>query len=77
MKKNNYLLNVDKQRAILGIMNVNEYNKPINYILILTRYYIYKCCINNKQLNLLAWIHEVKFFIQIEKNDCYYNGSLP
>ena len=66
-EKNNYLLNVDKQRAILGIMNVNEYNKPINYILILTRYYIYKCRINNKQLNLLAWIHEVKFFIQIEK----------
>lgn len=66
-EKNNYLLNVDKQRAILGIMNVNEYNKPINYILILTRYYIYKCRINDKQLNLLAWIHEVKFFIQIEK----------
>ena len=46
-------------------------------ILILTRYYIYKCRINNKQLNLLAWIHEVKFFIQIEKmiaikTDRYY-----
>ena len=71
MRKKNYLLNVDKQRAILGIMNVNEYNKSINYILFLTRYYIYKCRINNKQLNLLAWIHEVKFFIQIKKNDCF------
>ena len=45
-ERNNYLLNIDMQRAILGVTNVTENNKPINYILILTRYYIYKYRIN-------------------------------
>lgn len=61
-EKNNYLLNVDKHRAILGIENITLYNKPINYILILTRYYIYKCRIKNEHLNLIAWRKEVKSF---------------
>ena len=39
-ERSNYLLNIDMQRAILGITNVTENNKSINYILILTRYYI-------------------------------------
>ena len=49
------LVNIDKKRAIFGICNQNEYNKPINYILILSRFYA-------------AWVKLIKFFIHIEKN---------
>ena len=60
-------MNTDKKRAIFGICNQNEYNLPINCILILSRFYIYKCRINNKELNIAAWTKEMKFFIHIEK----------
>ena len=66
-EKSNYLLNIDMQRAILGITNVTENNKSINYILILTRYYIYKCRINGNRPSIAEWIKEVTFFIHIEK----------
>ena len=66
-KKNQYLVNIDKKRAIFGICNQNEFNKPINYILILTRFYIYKCRINNKELNIATWVKEMNFFLHIEK----------
>ena len=56
-----------KKRAIYCICNQNEFNKPINYILILTRFYIYKCRINNKELNIATWVKEMKFFLHIEK----------
>ena len=49
-----FSLNIDKQTAIFGITFNRHFNKPINYILIITRYYIYKCRINNKRLNLLT-----------------------
>ena len=62
-KKNQYLVNIDKKRAIFGICNQNEFN----YILILTRFYIYKCRIINKELNIATWIKEMKFFLHIEK----------
>ena len=66
-EKNQYLVNIDKKRTIFGICNQNEYNKPINYVLNLTRFYIYKCRINNKKLNIAAWAKEIKYFIHIEK----------
>ena len=66
-KKNQYLVNIDTKRVIFGICNQNEFNEPINYILILTRFYIYKCPINIKELNIAAWVKEIKFFLYIEK----------
>ena len=66
-ERRNYLLNIDMQRAILGITNVTENNKPINYILILTRYYIYKCRLNGNRPSITEWIKEVTFFIRVEK----------
>ena len=66
-EKKQCLVNIDKKRAIFGICNQNEFNKPINYILILTRFYIYKCRINNKELNIATWVKEMKFFLHIEK----------
>ena len=66
-EKNQYLVNIDKKRALFGICNQSEFSKPINYILILTRFYIYKCRINNKGLNIAEWVKELKFFIHIEK----------
>ena len=61
-EKNQYLVNIDKRRAIF-ICNQNEFNKPINYILILTRFNIYKCRINNKELNIALWVKEMKSYI--------------
>ena len=66
-EKNLYLVNIDKKRALFGICNQSEFSKHINYILILTRLYIYKCRINNKGLNIAEWVKELKFFIHIEK----------
>ena len=66
-KKNQYLVNIDTKRVIFSICNQNEFNEPINYILILTRFYIYKCPINIKELNIAAWVKEIKFFLYIEK----------
>ena len=39
----------------------------MNYILILTKYYIYKCRIQNKQLNIKIWQNEVKVYLLLEK----------
>ena len=39
--KNDYLINIDKVRAIFGIPNNSKLNIPINYLLTVTRYYIY------------------------------------
>ena len=66
-KRIQFSLNIDKQTAIFGITFNRHFNKPINYILIITRYYIYKCRINNKRLNLLAWRKEVNQYLSIEK----------
>ena len=53
-EKNNYFL-------------LYELIQDLPYILILTRFYIYKCRINNKGLNIAEWVKELKFFIHIEK----------
>ena len=66
-EKNQYLVNIDKKRALFGICSQSEFSKPINYVLILTRFYIYKWRINNKGLNIAEWVKELKFFIHIEK----------
>ena len=39
--KNNYLINVDRKRAIIGIVCNKSYNKLIKYMLIFIRYYIH------------------------------------
>ena len=60
LEKNNYMLNVDKYRAIFGIPNTSWAMIPINYILIVTRHYIYKCRISSSNLNHLSWANYVK-----------------
>ena len=61
-------MNIDKKRVNFRICYQNEYNKLIiDYILILKRLYIYKCRINNKELNIAAGAKYIKFFINIEK----------
>lgn len=74
-EKIQFSLNIDKQTAIFGITFNVRFNKPMNYILILTRYYIYKCRINNKPLNLLTWRTEVSQFLTIEKMIAIKNGQ--
>ena len=67
LEKNNYMLNVDKYRAIFGIPNTSLAMIPINYILIVTRHYIYKCRISSSNLNLLSWANYVKKILELEK----------
>ena len=66
-EKNQYLVSIDKKRALFGICNQSEFSKTISFILILTRFYIYKCRINTKGSNIAEWVKELKFFIRIEK----------
>ena len=70
-----FSLNINKQTALFGITYNVIANKSINYILILTRYYIYKCRINNKQLSLQVWRKEVKQFLNIEKYIAIKNSN--
>ena len=67
LEKNNYMLNVDKYRAIFGIPNTSLAMIPINYILIVTRHYIYKCRISSSNLNHLSWANYVKKILELEK----------
>lgn len=66
-EKSDYIIIADELSCIFGLFRTEFYNITINYILILTRYYIYKCKIKNKKLNMKTWKHEVKNFIMIEK----------
>lgn len=70
-----FSLNINKQTALFGITYNVIANKSINYILILTCYYIYKCRINNKQLSLQVWRKEVKQFLNIEKYIAIKNSN--
>lgn len=63
----NYSLIIHKHSAIFGITLNKVFNKPVNYMLMLTKYYIYKCRIHNKPLILKLWQLEVKNFIVTEK----------
>lgn len=66
--KGDYMLNINKYRAIFGMPQTNLFIRPINYILILTRYYIYKCKMKNTNLDIRIWENDVKQFIAIEKS---------
>ena len=65
--KNDYLINIDKVRAIFGIPNNSKLNIPINYILTVTRYYIYNCKLNNNNLTITGWQTFVKQYLEVEK----------
>lgn len=53
--------------VFFGISYNQECNKPFNYIIILTKYYIYKCRINKKPLNFNIWKFEIKNALVTEK----------
>ena len=74
--KCNYLINIDKVKAIFGILNSNEWFRPLNYILILTRFFIYKCRIKNKQPNITGWKNEVKTLIMTVKMIAIKNSRI-
>ena len=46
---------------------VNVLNIPVNYLLIVTRHYIYNCKLSNKNLSITGWQNYVKQYIQVEK----------
>ena len=74
--QNNYLINIDKVRAIFGILNASKIYIPVNYILTVTRYYIYNCKLNENNLTILGWQRFVKQYLEVEKmiaikNDTY------
>ena len=65
--KNDYLINIDKVRAIFVIPNNSKLNIPINYILTVTRYYIYNYKLNNNNLTITGWQTFVKQYLEVEK----------
>ena len=65
--KSYYMVNVNKYRAIMGIPNTSAAMQPINYILILTRHYIYTCRINSSNLNIQTWKNYMNKFLETEK----------
>ena len=73
--KTEFMININKQKAIFGIEQIKPPIRPINYILIVSRYYIYKCRISNKNLNLNAWKSTVKQFLEIEKLKAIKNNK--
>lgn len=79
-EKSEFVVAIIMYNAIFGITFNQDFNKPINYIIILTKYYIYKCRINNKQLNFAVWKNEVKNSFLLNKtiaikNNCFENFS--
>ena len=68
-EKCNYMINVEKKkRALLRIICYKTINNALNYILILSKYHIYKCRIKkNKYLNIVTWKNELKSFLELEK----------
>ena len=65
--KCHYMVNFNKHRAIFGIPSTSAAMQPLNYILILTRHYIYTCQINSSNLNIPAWKNYVNKFLETEK----------
>ena len=59
--------NIDTLRAIFGIPHTSKINIPVNYLLIVTRHYIYSCKLSNKKLSITGWQNYVKQYIQVEK----------
>lgn len=66
-EKTNHMINIDKHRAIFGIPNTLRAMQPINYILILTRYYIYTCRVNSSNPVFVNWKNTVNKFLETEK----------
>ena len=74
--KNNYSINIDRTRAIFGIQNISKNYIPLNYLLTVTRYYIYVCKLNENNPTIPGWQSFVKQYLEVEKiiaikNDTY------
>ena len=61
------MINIDRQRAIFGISNNSAAMLPVNYVLLITRHYIYRCNIISTGFNLSSSENNVKQFLEIEK----------
>ena len=73
--KSDYIFIMHKHAAFFGITFDVALYMPINYILILTKYYIYKCRIQNKQPNIKIWQNEVKDYLFLEKMIAIKNNT--
>ena len=73
--KSDYIFIMHKHAAFFGITFDVALYMPINYILILTKYYIHKCRIQNKQPNIKIWQNEVKDYLFLEKMIAIKNNT--
>ena len=73
--KSDYIFIMHKHAAFSGITFDVALYMPIYYILILTKYYIYKCRIQNKQPNIKIWQNEVKDYSFLEKMIAIKNNT--
>ena len=65
--KTDYFINKDKVRAIFGIPNISKPSIPVNYLLTVTRYYIYNCKLNENNLTIPGWQVFIKQYLEVEK----------
>ena len=65
--KTDYFINIDKVRAIFGIPNISKPSIPVNYLLTVTRYYIYNCKLNENNLTIPGWQVFIKQYLEVEK----------
>lgn len=66
MKINKYI-NIYRESAIFGLTNKKEIYVPQNFLLLTTRYYIYKCRIDKRIPDLDSWKTSLKYQFEIEK----------
>ena len=65
--KTDYFITIDKVRAIFGIPNISKPSIPVNYLLTVTRYYIYNCKLNENNLTIPGWQVFIKQYLEVEK----------
>ena len=65
--KTNYFINFNVKMIIFGT-NTRYHYKPLNNIIIILKYFIYKCKMQNVSLNLDNLILELKSQIKIERS---------
>ena len=71
--KSDYIFIMHKRAAFFGITFDAALYMPVNYILILAKYYIYKCRIQKN--NIKIWQNEVKDYLFLEKMIAIKNNT--
>ena len=76
IRTKNIQTNIDFKSISLGIPNLRKHKLALNYIILCTKYFIFKCKCNNETPNFLHLKHYLKRKINIEKTISIRKGKL-